>query len=225
MAASAVLAFQNDEELSEFVQENSNSITETLAVFGERMGSMPLYLGGGGYILGVVFKDGRIKKASAMIVKAGLVTGLITRALKMGFSRARPSADEGAYSFYGPDLSNNNVSFPSGHTTTAFSFATVIAETFKDESKLIPILAYGAAAIGGWSRVHDNAHWVSDVLIGALIGHLTTKKMMENEDDRSNHRFLMDLFPVFGADYVGVHLVFRPRRDHEEVDENYLFGP
>jgi hypothetical protein len=213
VAASAIIAFNNDEELMDFVQDNKNHITETTAYWGEKMGSMTLPLGAGGYILGVVMDNGEIKKTSAMIVKAGVVSGLITRAMKMSFSRKRPNKDEGAYEFGGFDISNDHVSFPSGHTTTAFSFATVIAETYKDRSALIPVLAYGAAAIGGWSRMHDNAHWASDVLVGALIGHLTAKKMMNNSfKDKRKSKYDMSIYPVFGEDYVGIHFEFRGKR-------------
>ncbi|OIQ18996.1 MAG: hypothetical protein BM556_06850 [Bacteriovorax sp. MedPE-SWde] len=213
VAASAIIAFKNDEELLQFVQDNKSEVTETVSVWGERAGSWSLPLGAGGYILGVVIKDGKVKKTSAMIVKTGIVSGLITRVMKMSFSRKRPSRGDGAYEFAGFEASNDNVSFPSGHTTTAFSFATVIAETYKDKSKLIPVLAYGAAAIGGWSRMHDNAHWASDVLVGALIGHLTAKKMMNNSfKAKRRNKYDMSIYPVFGEDYVGVQLQFRGKR-------------
>lgn len=213
VAASAIIAFNNDEELVQFVQDNKNHVTETTAFWGEKMGSATIPLGVGGYVLGVVIKNGEIKKTSAMIVKAGAVSGLITRVLKMSFSRKRPNRDAGAYDFAGFDISNDNVSFPSGHTTTAFSFATVIAETYKDKSTLIPVLAYGAAAIGGWSRMHDNAHWASDVLVGALIGHLTTKKLMYNSDkDKRKNKYDMSIYPVVGEDYIGVHFEFRGKK-------------
>ncbi|HEV7812217.1 MAG TPA: phosphatase PAP2 family protein [Leifsonia sp.] len=57
-------------------------------------------------------------------------------------------------------------SFPSGHTASAFAFATGAAlESPKTSSGIAPL----AAAVG-YSRLHTGAHWFSDVAGGALIG-------------------------------------------------------
>lgn len=221
VAASAILVFNKDEELMDFVQDNKNDITEVAAFYGEKMGSMPAILGAGGYVLGLVMDNGEIKSTSLMVVKTALVSGMITRALKMSFSRKRPNVGDGAYEFAGFDASNEHVSFPSGHTTTAFAFATVIAETYKDKSKLIPVLAYTAAAIGGWSRVHDEAHWGSDVLVGALIGHLTAKKMMNGLNVKES-KYDMSFYPVFGSDYNGFHFEFRGRRKKDDSAKRFF---
>ena len=207
VAASAILVFNNDQELMDFVQDNKNEITEEVAFWGEKMGSMPSLLGAGGYVLGMVMDNDEVKKTSMLIVKTTLISGLVTRAMKMSFSRKRPNVGDGPYEFAGFDASNDHVSFPSGHTTSAFAFATVIAETYKDKSSLIPVLAYGAAAVGAWSRVHDNAHWASDVLVGALVGHLTTKLMMR--ESSANTKYDMSFYPVFTSEYSGIHFQFK----------------
>jgi diacylglycerol kinase family enzyme/membrane-associated phospholipid phosphatase len=57
-------------------------------------------------------------------------------------------------------------SFPSGHTASAFAFATGAAlESPKAGAAIAPL----AAAVG-YSRLHTGAHWFSDVAGGALIG-------------------------------------------------------
>lgn len=221
VAASAILVFNHDEELMDFVQDNKNEVTEVAAFYGEKMGSMPAMLGAGGYLLGVVLKNGEIKSTSLMVVKTALVSGFITRIMKMSFSRQRPHEHNGAYEFSGFDLSNDHVSFPSGHTTTAFAFATVIAETYKEKSKWIPVLAYGAAAIGGWSRMHDEAHWGTDVLVGALIGHLTAKKMMSGLE-REDSKYDMSFYPVVSSEYVGFHFQFKGRKKKDDSAKKFF---
>ncbi len=57
--------------------------------------------------------------------------------------------------------------YPSGHTTNAFVIATVLAEEF---GGAVPWVAYPVAAGVAWSRLHDEAHWASDVVMGALVG-------------------------------------------------------
>lgn len=179
----AVIVFANDQEVMNFVQDHKNDMTKKVAFFGEGFGSeWPMYAAAGGYILGVILKDDGTKSYALMGAKAMLVSSIANYALKNIFHRERPSTAETPYNFEGLDGKfGSNVSFPSGHTTLAFSAATYIAETNKDKGPLIPILAYSAAAITAWSRMHDKAHWGSDVIMGALMGHLITKSMLNSK--------------------------------------------
>lgn len=178
-SATAVIVFANDEEIKEFSQANRNDLLDSLAVYGESVGGMGGVTAiGAGVIIGVVLDNEQIKRVSVMAAKTTLVSGMVTRALKMSFHRERPRKADSAYEFHGPAFHNQDVAFPSGHTTQAFAIATVIAHEGRQYSPMIPFLAYSAAAIGGWSRVNDNAHWASDVVAGALIGHLVAKNII-----------------------------------------------
>ncbi|MCL2597675.1 MAG: phosphatase PAP2 family protein [Paludibacter sp.] len=73
-----------------------------------------------------------------------------------------------------PDKSNSQ-SFPSGHTETAFVAAEFLHQEYKDQSALISVGGYVAAAFVGVARVYNNKHWVSDVITGAGVGILSTK--------------------------------------------------
>ena len=73
-----------------------------------------------------------------------------------------------------PDGSNH-LSFPSGHTATAFVAAEFLHQEYGYKSVWIDIAGYGMAAWVGAARVYKNRHWVSDVIAGAGVGMLTTK--------------------------------------------------
>lgn len=73
-----------------------------------------------------------------------------------------------------PDGSNNH-SFPSGHTATAFMTATMLSKEYGGRSPWYSIGAYSVATATGLSRVANNKHWLSDVLVGAGIGILSTE--------------------------------------------------
>lgn len=178
-----MIAFKNDEQIKAFAQENKTPVTEDIATIGQMLGNGGYMTPAMGltYVVGAVIKDDKLKRLAVMAVKTELMTGILAQALKMTFHRERPNESDSSTNFHGPDYTNLDYrSFPSGHTTTAFSLATVIADTYSD-SKIIPVLAYGAAAIAGASRVHDNAHWASDVIAGALVGHIATKIILRNE--------------------------------------------
>lgn len=91
---------------------------------------------------------------SALMVKASVYAGTTTLVLKNIVRQRRPN--------YGDSLS-----FPSGHTTTAFAFASVVAA---EHEWYWGAGAYSLAAFVGASRMNDNAHYLHDVLAGATIG-------------------------------------------------------
>ncbi len=81
-----------------------------------------------------------------------------------------------------PDGSDNR-SFPSGHTSAAFSGATFIHQRYGFK-KGWP--AYLVASFVGYSRVNANKHYWEDVLAGALLAGfnswLFTTPFIENTD-------------------------------------------
>lgn len=67
--------------------------------------------------------------------------------------------------------------FPSGHTSQAFTGATLLFHHYKNERFLLASSGYLLATATGALRVLNNRHWVSDVFFGAglgiLVGSLT----------------------------------------------------
>lgn len=73
---------------------------------------------------------------------------------------------------------NGNDSFPSGHTSAAFTIAAMEAGFHPNEA---PYWYAGAAAIG-WSRVKLERHSVADVAVGALIGYSAAQLELRHEN-------------------------------------------
>ncbi|MEK6154086.1 phosphatase PAP2 family protein [Flavobacteriaceae bacterium 3-367] len=91
-----------------------------------------------------------------------LLTDLLTKGLKKNIHKMRPNGF-------------NAESLPSGHTSIAFSTASVLYEEFKDTSPLLAYSGYGFATTTGALRMAKNKHWLSDVLFGAGIGVMVSK--------------------------------------------------
>ncbi len=73
-----------------------------------------------------------------------------------------------------PDGSNTR-SFPSGHTATAFMTATMLTKEYGYKSKWVGFGAYTVASGVGLMRMANNRHWLSDVMVGAGIGVMSTE--------------------------------------------------
>lgn len=91
---------------------------------------------------------------------------LFTYSLKNSFKRARPGITYPALITMYEDVSS--LSFPSGHTSEAFSTATALSLKYPEWYIIAP--AYLWAGSVGYSRMNLGVHYPTDVLAGALLG-------------------------------------------------------
>ena len=177
-----LLISQYDAKIQIFSQKHRTPLTNNLSKYVfEPTGSgiYPLIAIASFYAQGIIWDNQRSKKVAMNCVKSFIIANSFAQVGKYAFSRQRPlvgPADANKW-FMG----NHNSSFFSGHTTTAFSVATVIAEEYK-ETIWVPIVSYTLASFAGLSRINDNKHWASDVLTGALVGYLTGKLIVHENN-------------------------------------------
>lgn len=100
------------------------------------------------------------------ILVAALLATLANRGIKLGAEQLRPPAVLPPDSFHSLGPANKRLSFPSGHTVTAFVLFGVLAYHLRRWR--VPLLVL--AALAGLSRVTIGVHWPVDVLAGAVIG-------------------------------------------------------
>ena len=67
-------------------------------------------------------------------------------------------------------MSSKSLSFPSGHTSSAFTFAMAIAMTLKNKG--VSVAAFIFAFLMGMSRIYVGVHYPTDVIVGAFVGIL-----------------------------------------------------
>ncbi|MGE4234160.1 MAG: phosphatase PAP2 family protein [Bacteriovoracia bacterium] len=165
-----------DGQLRQTVDQNRGRLPDYLSTLGEAVGD-GLYVGpllGATYLLGQFTDDGRLKRVAFVGAQALAATAFAVTTVKAVAQRDRPSDRSSPHAWNGiwsNGKINLSASFPSGHTATAFSLATVVASEYYDKP-IVQITAFALAALTGLSRINDDDHWASDVLGGAVIGVL-----------------------------------------------------
>jgi len=128
--------------------------------------------------------------------EAVAISGIATAIIKDAAGRARPyvSKDTSPHDFgFARGLRKGDAyqSFPSGHSTAAFAAASVVtSESQRWWPKGIWIVApamYGGATLVGLSRMYNNAHWASDVVLGAGIGTFAGIKVVRYSHGHTNN--------------------------------------
>jgi membrane-associated phospholipid phosphatase len=150
---------------------------EDLGQLGQSAGALrtvaPLTIGL--FVAGRSTNDARFRVASYDIAQATLVTGLYTELLKRGVARVRPDGSD-------------RRSFPSGHTSNAFAWATVANRHYGAK---LGVPAYALAGFIGVSRVERNKHHLSDVAAGAALGLIVGRTVVREDGQplRRDRRF------------------------------------
>jgi membrane-associated phospholipid phosphatase len=178
-------------------QEN-RIVRGTAAVVREVATPGSLIIGGTLYAVGRIGGNERMATLGLRGTEALLIGVGTVGVVKMIAGRARPHAvadsnprDFGLMRGLRGDAYR---SFPSGHTVMAFAAAAAVtgetARWWPDATPFIGTALYGGAALAGVSRMYNDQHWASDVLVGAAIGTFAGQKVVRYH--RRNPRSRVD---------------------------------
>ena len=110
-------------------------------------------------------------RGQAYLIAAVAVSGIAANVFKWIFGRARPSYLEDGltadWALFQSDWGWQ--SYPSGHATTVFAAAYALSVLFPKWR----LFFFGCAVAGAIGRVAWGAHYLSDVIAGALLGGFT----------------------------------------------------
>ena len=193
VSGAGILAYSKDEKIQEFFTDHQSATADNFSKYVfEPFGRFSPVLVGGLYLTGRLVKDKRLAGTSLTAAKSLAVAGLIGVAVKQLTHRHRPYQDDipNHANWDGPFSDIHYNSFPSGHSTAAFSMATVFAMEYRC-TIWVPALAYTLAAGTAVSRLYDNKHWASDVVIGSALGFVTGRFMWKQS--QGNYKNVMVL--------------------------------
>lgn len=175
----------------------ANHTVKQLANAGSWLGGPgPLIIGSTMYVAGWLGRAPRVAELALHGTEAVVVGSVVAGAIKNVAGRARPYAtqDTNSYDFgFGRGTQGAMYkAFPSGHATAAFSVAAaVVAETHewwpKSTWYVAPVM-YGGATMVGLSRIYNDQHWASDVVMGAAIGTFAGLKTVRFNHTHTGNR-------------------------------------
>ncbi len=119
----------------------------------------------GVFFVGMIKHDSTIKNKGIYICASAAISAGITIGLKYAVNRPRPYV---TYPVIQNAVNQSDPSFPSGHTSFAFSTAASLSLAFPKWYVAAPSFLWACSV--GYSRMDLGVHYPSDVLTGAVIG-------------------------------------------------------
>jgi len=165
LAGGTAALFATDRESGDWVSGHPDLVDPSVAIS---------YAGSAGtlsaaavtfYLVGRATHNDRARETGLLGGEALVDSILVITAIKAATQRARPDAGEDRGKFF-----VGGSSFPSGHASESWALAAVVAHEYQGH-RVVQVAAYSAAALISLSRFTAQRHYLSDVLVGSVIGY------------------------------------------------------
>ena len=130
------------------------------------------------WLTSTLMEDEREHEVAKSLVQALAVNGLSTAALKAATHTSGPNG--------------RDFSWPSGHTSSAFTVAAVLNEHY---GPWAGVPAFALAGLVGYQRIDSREHDFSDVVFGAVLGTVIGASIASDEEARYPEIFGMQVVP------------------------------
>ncbi len=206
-AGAVGLTYVYDNKIREKVQGLKGKTLDKATDAGNILGSPFLHIGlaaavyGGGIIAG----SPKYKELGEILGESVLLADATSFVLKEAIGRGRPFAADDRGSFRPFHFKNDYDSMPSMHTASSFAMASVLSAA--SESIFAKFAYYAAATFVGFSRMYQDKHWASDIVLGAAVGELCGRVVMRYHSEHGEGR--LTLAPMATRDGVSLALLGR----------------
>jgi membrane-associated phospholipid phosphatase len=137
------------------------------------------------YSAGLFIKNPWARETALMLGTSLVTSGLLEMGLKPLIGRARPQQEQGNYDLTILNKEAGFHSFPSGHASMAYTISFVLAK--RVNSVPLKIAFYSLAGATTVCRLYSDAHWLSDVAFGGVLGWYCSEAVI-NRLNKKHHR-------------------------------------
>lgn len=207
VAGAVGLSYVFDDDIRSKLQGSKSKGVDKATDVGNLVGDPFLHLGIAAAVYGggILADSPRWKEAGEMLGEAIILADATTFVLKEAIGRERPFVKGDKGDFRPGQFKTDYDSLPSMHTSSSFAMASVMAAT--SESMTTKVLSYSAATFVGFSRIYQDKHWASDVVLSAAIGELCGRIVMAAHVN--NDRSKVSLVPLASTNSAGLALLGR----------------
>lgn len=156
------------------LREGVLEVGETFEPFG-LMGNTNIYYAAAA-TAGYFLRQERVQLIAKELLFSHWIAGLTRKTVGRLVGRRRPNEGADASTFD----SGEGTSFPSGHTSTIFQVAHVLSHHI--DRRPATAALYGIAGAVAFQRLDSEAHWASDVWIGAAWGLAVSHAVVDREE-------------------------------------------
>jgi membrane-associated phospholipid phosphatase len=199
----AVGLYTQDQHIQNWVRDNKNDSTQKVADDIKKISTFSIVALAGLGAYGYIAPDAKAKTTFLLSVESFIVTGVFVQTLKYTTGRSRPYTGDPYNTWNGWSTQDEHHSFPSGDPSSAFAIASVVASEY--DNWFVPPLVYGLSTLIALERVHNDAHWSSDVFVGSVIGYFTGKAVVASHAKQRSLSFE----PFIDGNDKGVMVTYR----------------
>ena len=171
-AAVTAAAIPVDDRVTGFFKDTSH--WQGFDTLGKQIGKSQL-LGpaiGLSFLLSRTTENTDFQKFTYSLAQGFIVNSALTGGLKVITNRERPDRA-------------SHTSFPSGHTSNSFMWATVVSQHYGWKAG---VPAYALASYVGTSRLKSRKHYLTDVLAGAVVGYIVGRTVTRDRASQEHRR-------------------------------------
>lgn len=183
LTASATLL---DQDNREYWKQNKSETLDVVSEFGRIYGEISY----AGMFAGIFYLGGRISEnkdmtvTGRMLIEGLFYAGATTALTKFILGRSRPYTNDGHLCFNFFQISNDYTSFPSGHSTVAFTTSTILSKRINNPFATIALYTLALSTI--WQRMYSDSHWLSDTIMGAAIGYFIASAVVKFDNEANS---------------------------------------
>ena len=183
-----------DTKASNIFENSSGQIAwgKNISRLGASYTLLPLIVGFYGY--GVSRDNPKAREVGVLGTETLADSLIVVQALKAIAGRNRPDAQSDRSEFL-----EGGTSFPSGHAIASWSLASLIAHEYQ-RPKIVPVIAYGLAALASSARFTAQKHYASDIVAGGAMGWFMGRYVYQTHVNHAihSHTWLKpQIVPVF----------------------------
>lgn len=180
LTSSSTFLDQNNRDLwLNYKSETLDDISTVGRLYGE--------ISYAGILSGTLYLGGKISRTKELVITGRMLmeglfyAGLTTTVIKFVTGRSRPYTKDEHINFRFFQTSNDFTSFPSGHSTVAFTLSSILSDRINNTYASVGL--YSLALLTVWQRMYSDNHWLSDTIMGAAIGYFIGKAVVKFDDD------------------------------------------